>query len=344
LRPREDKMIVIKAKNLEKIFKVPLKEEKTFLKNIKNIFYRKWIDKVALKNVSFEIKKGEFIGYIGPNGAGKSTTIKMMTGIISPSRGSVKVLNFNPHKDRYQYSYNIGVVFGQRRLLQYDIPVMDSFRLYKDIYELSDHDFEERINYFNRILNLKEYLHIPVRKLSLGERMRCEIAAALLHKPKVVFLDEPTIGLDAIAKEEIRSFLKEINKNEGVTIILTTHDMDDIEELCEKVIIIDKGEKVYDGSLSKLKKSIMHHKTIEVDFKKVKTDLFNKSIKKKGIEIIVQRKTYIKIRVDTSIINVPGVIKELFNSLEVIDLVVHEPKLEHVIKEIYEKKIQSPKN
>ena len=337
-------MIVIKAKNLEKIFKVPLKEEKTFLKNIKNIFYRKWIDKVALKNVSFEIKKGEFIGYIGPNGAGKSTTIKMMTGIISPSRGSVKVLNFNPHKDRYQYSYNIGVVFGQRRLLQYDIPVMDSFRLYKDIYELSDHDFEERINYFNRILNLKEYLHIPVRKLSLGERMRCEIAAALLHKPKVVFLDEPTIGLDAIAKEEIRSFLKEINKNEGVTIILTTHDMDDIEELCEKVIIIDKGEKVYDGSLSKLKKSIMHHKTIEVDFKKVKTDLFNKSIKKKGIEIIVQRKTYIKIRVDTSIINVPGVIKELFNSLEVIDLVVHEPKLEHVIKEIYEKKIQSPKN
>jgi len=334
--------MIIKAKNLAKIYQVPVKEKnKGFINLIKNIFHKKTVDKVALKDVSFEIKKGEIIGYIGPNGAGKSTTIKILTGIVTPSKGKCNVLGFNPHEDRYEYTKNIGVVFGQRRLLQYDVAVIESFKLFKEIYEMSDEEFKERLEYFNKILGLDKYLHIPVRKLSLGERMRCEIAASLLHKPKIVFLDEPTIGLDAVAKEEIREFLKEINQKDGTTIILTTHDMDDIEELCKRVIVIDNGTLIYDGSLLKLQKKSIIHKTIEVQFKEIKSEKdFDYLKNHKGIEIILEKKNFIKLKVEFENYKITNVIKDLMNSLDVIDLSIHEPKLEFIIKEIYNKGIK----
>jgi ABC-2 type transport system ATP-binding protein len=337
---------IIKAKNLEKIYQVPIKDKKKgFFQGLKNIFSKEYTNKIALKDVSFEIEKGEIIGYIGPNGAGKSTTIKILTGIITPSKGTCKVLGFNPHEDRYNYTKNIGVVFGQRRLLQYDVAVIESFKLYKEIYEMSQKDFEERLQYFNKILNLDKYLHIPVRKLSLGERMRCEIAASLLHKPKIVFLDEPTIGLDAVAKEEIREFLKEINKKDNTTIILTTHDMDDIEELCDRVIVIDEGTLIYDGSLSELQKKSIIHKTIEVQFKKINSQKDYEYLKNhKGIEIIDEKTNFLKIKVEFKDYKITNVVRDLLEILDVIDISVHEPRLEYIIKEIYNNGINNSKN
>lgn len=329
--------MTIIVKNVSKVFKVPVKKENTtFLSKVKEVFYREWTTKKALRKINFEIKQGEFVGYVGPNGAGKSTTIKILTGIVSPSEGSVSVLNMNPHKDRYKYTYNIGVVFGQRRLLQYDLPVQDSFDLYRSIYELNKDEYTKRLKYFTKILKLDRYLHIPVRKLSLGERMRCEIAASLLHKPKIVFLDEPTIGLDAVAKEEIRSFLREINEKDNTTIILTTHDMDDIEELCNRIILIDKGKIAYDGPIDKLKKKVMNHKTIDVEYVKINNKImYNTLFKDKKIKILYEGKNLMQLQVDISTSNITSVIKKLFLCLEIIDVSVHEPRLEHIMKEVY---------
>lgn len=333
-----NKSIIISAKNLSKSYLVPKKENNlTFFKRLKRIFYRENVEKVALKNMTFNIKSGEIVGYIGPNGAGKSTTIKILTGILTPSKGSISILGFNPHKERYEYTKNIGVVFGNRRLLQYDVPVEDSFKLYKAIYEISDDNYIKQLNFFKKILGLDRYLHIPVRKLSLGERMRCEIAAALLHTPKIVFLDEPTIGLDAIAKEEIRNFLKTINKKHNTTIILTTHDMDDIESLCERVILIDDGSKLYDGNLKKLQEIVMTSKTIEIKFSKISNSKkFSSLLNKNGIELVEKTNDKLKLRVLLKNNSIPVIIKKLFECLSVEDFSVHEPRLEHLIKEIYE--------
>ena len=328
--------MILEAKELGKKFVVPKKKGDNFTQKIKNIFYRENIEKIALKNVSFTINEGEFIGYIGPNGAGKSTTIKILTGIITPTSGTVNVLGFNPHEERYEYTKNIGVVFGQRRLLQYDVPVMDSFRLYKAIYEINDKDFKERLNYFDKALKLDKYLHIPVRKLSLGERMRCEIAASLLHKPKILFLDEPTIGLDQIAKEEIRNFLRTINEKFKTTILLTTHDMDDIEALCKRVIIIDKGKLIYDGDLESLKKKIMTEKTIEIRFEKIKNAAeLGKILQNKNIKVLRKDPCCLKIAVSIKKISLTKLVDKLFDIIDVIDLNIQEPQLDEVIKEIY---------
>ncbi len=326
---------IIELKNIEKDFKIPEKTENpTFLQKVKGIFYRKWITKKILHNINLEVFPGEFVGYVGPNGAGKSTTIKILTGVLTPSRGRVKVAGYVPYEDRYNYTYNIGVVFGHRSLLEFDIPVIDSFYLYKDIYELSNKDFKERMDYFSKILKIDELLHIPVRKLSLGQRMRCEIAASLLHKPKVIFLDEPTIGLDAIAKEEIREFLTKINKTEKTTVVLTTHDMEDIEALCERIVIIDEGRVIYDGNLEELKKKFIKHKTIEFEFSEIKNKRnFNFLLRK--LDVVEKRKNFMHLRVDITKYEVPKIINELMGSCEVVDLLVHEPKLEHIIKEIY---------
>src|SRR3989344_4761496 len=189
---------VISVKNLKKKFKVPIKTKSNFIHKIIEIFYKKYETKEILHGINFEVNRGEFIGYLGPNGAGKSTTIKIMTGILIPDSGKIDILGFNPSKQRYKYTFNIGAVFGHKSLLWYDIPVIESFKLYKDVYELNEKEFNERLNFFIDKLKLDKYLHIPVRKLSLGERMRCEIAASLLHNPKIVFLDEPTIGLDVV--------------------------------------------------------------------------------------------------------------------------------------------------
>lgn len=323
---------IIIVKDLCKEFKIPEKKQKGFWSNIKDIFYRKWTTKKVLKGISFEINKGEFVGYVGANGAGKSTTIKALTGVLTPTSGLVKCAGHTPYIDRYKYTYNIGVVFGQRRLLEFDLPVIESLKLFKEIYELDQKFFDERIKYFSKILKIDKLLHIPVRKLSLGERMRCEIAASLIHKPRIVFLDEPTIGLDALAKEEIRKFLKEINKNEKTTIILTTHDMDDIEETCKRIIMIDDGKKIYDGPLHKLKQKYITEKTIDIEFSKIKNKRTLNTLKKSS-NIVKDKQNYLCLRVPSKEINKR--VEQIMSSLDVIDLTIREPRLEHVIKKIY---------
>lgn len=326
--------VIINVDKLNKDFKIPKKpKDEKILTKLKGIFYREWEDKRILEDVSFTVKEGEIIGYVGPNGAGKSTTIKALTGVISPTKGNVSVLGFNPVKDRYKYTYNIGVVFGNRSLLEFDIAVIESLKLYKDIYELSQEVFDERVEYFSKILDLGELLNMLVRKLSLGQRMRCEIAASLLHKPKIVFLDEPTIGLDAIAKEEIREFLKEINKTERTTIILTTYDMDDIEELCNRIIILDEGKIIYDGDLSTVKKNYIKYKRIEFEFSKVKDKTLVTKLKK-NVEVVSESKSSMVVRAEVKK-DVAKIIDNILKSFNVIDLTISEPRLENVIKEIY---------
>ena len=195
--------------------------------------------KRALDSISFTVPSGQVLGLIGPNGAGKTTAVKVLTGILTPTAGRVRVLGFDPHHDRYRYTYHIGLVFGQRSLLWYDIPVIESLRLYADIYEIDRQAFDQKVRQFSEMLDIGGLLHIPVRKLSLGQRMRAEIAASLLHTPEVLFLDEPTIGLDSVAKERVREFLRQENRDRGTTIVLTTHDMNDVEALAQRVLILD---------------------------------------------------------------------------------------------------------
>src|SRR5580698_2148767 len=230
---------------------------------VQNLFVREYKTVEAVRKVSFTIQRGEMVGYIGPNGAGKSTTIKMLTGILVPSSGEAIVNGFIPYRQRRQYVRTIGVVFGQRTQLWWDIAVIESFKLLRRIYEVSQRDFDERMEVFNQILGIRDYLNTPVRKLSLGERMRCDLAAALLHNPPLLFLDEPTIGLDVVAKDHIRQFLRAINQRYRTTVLLTTHDLDDIEELCRRIMIIDHGKVLYDGPLALLKQKLLRTKQVK---------------------------------------------------------------------------------
>lgn len=220
---------------------------------VKGLFSREKISKRAVDDISFHIRKGEIVGYIGSNGAGKSTTIKMMTGILTPTRGVCKVNGVDPSKHRKKNAQNIGVVFGQRTQLWWDLPLSESFTILKEIYNVSDEDYKERMAFLNRVLSLEEFFTQPVRNLSLGQRMRADLGAALLHNPPVLYLDEPTIGLDLVVKDNIREAIREINEQYETTVVLTTHDIGDIEELCSRIIIIDSGKLIYDGSLSDLK-------------------------------------------------------------------------------------------
>ena len=233
-------MSFIMVKHIRKTFKVPIKTE-GIIGSLKSFFNRKYRYIKAIDDISFSIKKGEIVGYIGPNGAGKSTTIKILSGILNPDSGSVKINNLIPNVDRKKYVKNIGAVFGQKSQLWWDIPAIDSFNLLKDIYKIDDNEYKKTLNELIDLLNLKDILNIPVRLLSLGNRMKCEIAASLIHKPQVLFLDEPTIGLDAVSKKMVRDFIKKINRQNNVTVILTTHDMKDIESLCKRIILIGKG-------------------------------------------------------------------------------------------------------
>ena len=256
---------IIEFKEISKDFKISVKN-KDKKKPLLNLFKREKKIIKALSNISFEIEEGDIVGYIGPNGAGKSTTIKIMSGILTPTSGECSIMGQTPWKDRKNYVKNIGVVFGQRSQLWWDVPVIDSFELLKDIYKIPTAEYNETLNDLTLALNLEELLNRPLRQLSLGQKMKCELAGSLLHRPKVLFLDEPTIGLDAVTKLAVRDFVKTINKKWGTTIILTTHDMSDIDALTNKIILIGRGQILYKGSFSAIKEKYGHIKQIEVEF------------------------------------------------------------------------------
>ncbi|MFP4976153.1 ATP-binding cassette domain-containing protein [Paenibacillus sp. CN-4] len=245
-------MLAIDVKDLRKTFKVQ-KNRQGLKGAVLDLFKREYNEVTAVKDISFSIPSGEICGYIGENGAGKSTTIKMLTGILVPTSGSLTVGGFVPYAERERFVQNIGVVFGQRSQLWWDIGVIESFQLLRKVYRVPEQDFKKRLDELVERLQLQDLLSRPVRKLSLGQRMRCELVAALLHNPSIVFLDEPTIGLDIVVKSEIRDFLKDMNREHGTTILLTTHDLQDIEALCSRVIMLDDGRIIYDGGLEDLK-------------------------------------------------------------------------------------------
>ncbi|MBO5258857.1 MAG: ATP-binding cassette domain-containing protein [Agathobacter sp.] len=254
---------IIEVDGVKKYYKIA-KREKGFFQTVKHLFHREYEVRKAVDDISFSIKKGEIVGFIGPNGAGKSTTIKMLSGILYPDAGTVKVNGFIPWKQRKQYVKNIGVVFGQKSQLNWDLPLIESFELMRYIYRIPKKKYEENLEKFTKLLDMESFINQPVRQLSLGQRMRGDIVASLLHSPEIVFFDEPTIGLDVVAKEKIREFIKYMNKTEQTTIIFTTHDMQDVEKVCERLIIIDLGKKIFDGSIDEIKQKYANSKSIEI--------------------------------------------------------------------------------
>ncbi|HEV3255045.1 MAG TPA: ATP-binding cassette domain-containing protein [Candidatus Acidoferrales bacterium] len=302
---------------------------------IQNLFVRDYVTVKAVDRISFEIGRGEVVGYIGPNGAGKSTSIKMLTGILVPSSGGVISNGFVPYRQRRQYVKTIGVVFGQRTQLWWDIAVIESFKLLRRIYDVSERDFNARMERFNEILALRDYLHTPVRKLSLGERMRCDLAAALLHNPPLLFLDEPTIGLDVVAKDHIRKFLRAINLEFRTTILLTTHDLDDIEELCRRIMIIDRGCLLYDGPLSLLKEKLLRTKQIKFALKDSQQVAGVQGFARDGLLLErVDELTY-RIRFDRTRVSTADLIRQLLGAVEVRDLLIEDEPIEEIVKRIY---------
>lgn len=288
----------------------------------------------ALKDMSFTIGKGEFVGYIGANGSGKSTTIKILTGVVAPTSGRASCLGFNPWAQRRQYSQHIGVVFGQKSLLWWDLKVEDSLKLYRDVFGLSNEQYRSRLEEFNERLGTEPLLQQRTRKLSLGERMRCELLAALMHRPELVFLDEPTIGLDVVAKEAVRSFLADINRKEKTTILLTTHDISDIEALCERVILVDKGLKVYDGTLDKLKEKYIREKEVRVLYSRVKDKrLFERTLARGRLE--ERTRDFFSVHFNLDEGRIAERVEDLMRSLDVVDLSVHDPELSSIIATIY---------
>ncbi|TAK95853.1 ATP-binding cassette domain-containing protein [Patescibacteria group bacterium] len=258
-------MPIIEVKNLSKAYEYYKKAPGLWM-TIKSIFWREKLLAEAVKDVSFSIEEGEIVGFLGPNGAGKTTTLKVLSGILYPTSGAVRVLGFDPYKRQKEYQKQFALVMGQKNQLWWELPAMESFILNKEIYEVSDQDFAERLEEMTTLLDIKNILDVPVRKLSLGQRMKCELVAALLHSPRVLFLDEPTIGLDVVAQKNIRDFIKKYNAKSKTTIILTSHYMEDISQLCQRVIIINLGKIIYDGDFKELVNRYATHKTLVVTF------------------------------------------------------------------------------
>lgn len=331
---------MIEVKNLTKTF-IKYEKEKGLKGLVKGFFNAKKIEFEAVKEVSFSISKGEIVGYIGANGAGKSTTIKMLTGILTPSSGEIVVNGIVPHTQRQENAKSIGVVFGQRTQLWWDLPLVESFSILKEIYQVSDHDFNERMKFFDEVLDLQEFIKSPVRTLSLGQRMRADIAASLLHNPKVLYLDEPTIGLDINAKLNMRMAIKKMNEVFNTTVILTTHDMDDIEDLCSRILILDQGRLIYDGDLQHIKDAYGAMKT--VSFTLASSIEENKA----GLDRLKHHSDELKSRIDAGVFSyefnkhqykVSDLIARVTQELEVLDITITETSVESIVANIYKTK------
>ena len=327
-------MSIISVKELSKVFKKPQREE-GLRGMIKALFSRKYDEVRAVDGISFDIEEGEIVGYIGANGAGKSTTIKMMCGILHPTSGSVTVGGLGFDKSRQQINKQMGVVFGQKTQLWWDIPLIETFKILKSIYEVSDEDYNERFEYLCDLLDLRPFLTQTVRSLSLGQRMRADFAAALIHSPKIVYLDEPTIGLDVLVKDKIRSAIKELNKKYNITVILTTHDMKDIEELCNRIIIIDKGKILYDGSLANIKYRFGNTKTVFIP-NNVRIDEDELKQKFSGVVLeAIDEKWAIKFSLND--VDLDDMLLYLINTYHIKDFKIDDISIEDITKQLYEK-------
>ena len=316
-------MKAIEVKKLSKTFKSKLKG------SIKAIFKPKYQEKKAVNKISFEVEKGEILAFIGPNGAGKSTTIKMLTGILFPTSGEISVLGINPHKERKKLAYKIGTVFGQKEQLWIHLTPYDNFKFFGAIYDIPEKIVERRIEEYKQIFELDEFINTPVRGLSLGQRMICEIVASLIHEPDILFLDEPTIGLDPVVKEKIRVFIKRLNKEKKTTIFLTSHDVGDIEKLCKRVIIVNNGHIVLDDSMENLKYHYLNKKIVEA---KMNTKINLDDVD--GISILKDKDYNLKLEVDLTKKSISDAIK-LLDPDKIIDINISNTPLETIISNIY---------
>ena len=321
---------IINVKNISKRYKVA-KRNSGFKNAFKNFIKRDYKIIKAVDDITFTIHEGEIVGYIGPNGAGKSTTIKMLSGILRPDSGEIIINGMNPVTDRVKYVKEIGVVFGQKSQLWWDIPAIESFDLLKDIYKIPDEEYRKTRDELINLLKINEVVKMPVRQLSLGERMKCELVASLLHNPKILFLDEPTIGLDAISKVVVRNFIKSINKDKKVTVILTTHDMADIETLADRVIVIGNGKKLYDGNIFDIKKKYSNEKIVEIYYDKLK-----KIPKIENTSIISNSDGVIKVKIDAKKTNVSDVTMAYSQVCEIKDINVLASSIDDIIYKLYE--------
>lgn len=330
--------IMIDVRNVSKEFKKVVKES-GFKGSVKSLFNKKVETIRAVDDISFTVEEGEILGFIGPNGAGKSTAIKMLTGILTPTSGDIVINGQVPYKNRKKYVQEIGVVFGQRTQLWWDLPLSETFTVLKEIYQIEDKAFREKMEFLNQVLELDEFITSPVRTLSLGQRMRADIAASLIHSPKVLFLDEPTIGLDVVVKDNIRKAIAEINKNEKTTIILTTHDLSDIELLCKRIVMIDKGKKVYDGELDAMKKKYGKMREIHINLQSaddMKELSFDKQFGLKGDDLEIKpegKKAVIKF--DSSKVKVSDMLSYILGAITVKDISVSEADIEEIIRRLY---------
>ena len=331
-------MAIIEVKHVKKNFKKPVRKP-GIVGMFKTLFSLKYTTVEAVKDISFSLSEGEIVGYIGANGAGKSTTIKMMCGILTPTEGEISVDGYLPYhpKQRRHVLHKIGVVFGQRTQLWWDLPLIESLVILKEIYDVSDEDYQSRFEFLKNVLELEPFLNQPVRTLSLGQRMRGDLAASLIHNPKILFLDEPTIGLDVLVKDRMIKAIKEIHEIYHTTIILTTHNMDDITDLCNRVIILDEGSILYDGTIKMIKtkfgdiRHISFFSSQSIDLSELKTRLGNHCD-------VTEEKGYIHVSFEISKISINQVLRTILDHYSVEDLQVQENSLESIVKKIYETK------
>jgi ABC-2 type transport system ATP-binding protein len=333
---------IIRVDRLVKTFRSPKRHPGRF-GALRTLFTREYVETRAVDGISFTVESGELIGYIGPNGAGKSTTIKMLTGILVPTSGEIKVAGLVPWRHREENALNIGVVFGQRSQLWWDLPLIESFDLVAKMYRVGPDRYRRNLYRFREILGLDDFIDTPVRQLSLGQRMRGDLTAALLHDPRIVYLDEPTVGLDVVAKEAIRTFIAEINRERGTTVILTTHDLADVERLCRRIILIDEGRVLFDGTIERLTASFAPYRMLIVRLAADRDGdaVDDQSLEQAGVELASSEPGTLRIRFDPAMISAPELISEVVRRHQVSDLSIVEPELESVIREIYQRRTAS---
>lgn len=326
-------MAIIEVKDLIKTYKV-IKKEDGLVGYFKNLIRPKYKELTAVNHINFEIQKGELVGYIGENGAGKSTTIKMLTGLLTPTSGEIVVNGLVPNEKRIQNNKNIGAVFGQKTQLWWDLPVIESFRLIKKMFKIPENEYRKNLKRFTEILDLEDLLDKQVKNLSLGQKMRCEIAATFLHNPKIVYLDEPTIGLDVFVKENIRTFIKEINKEKKTTVILTTHDLKDIEDVCDRIILLDSGQIIYDGEKQKFKDIYGKYTLAELIVSSKNLSIKDK-LKSNNFEIIEENENKMKIKFKHDETTIVKIMNDISEYCVIEDIYMRESELEDILKEIY---------